>query len=319
MLPHGGNRGAPARRALASRSAACYRRIVSALALSLALALAAPAAAPRPAAARPRAKAAPTAAFRPAQARPGDPVVLEVRGLASRPHGELAGRELEFHPRGAGVWRAIAGLPLEQLPGPLDVELRAGPPDSAPVARARLEVVPPRFRETRLAVPPRYVEPPPPEVEARIAEDRAAFLAAFDQPPSPPLFRGRFRAPRQAAVTGRFGDLRTFNGETQGQHYGLDYKGRVGAPVLAANDGRVTLVRDAWASGLSVVVFHGSGVHSVYFHLSRALVREGDRVRRGQRIGRVGATGRSSGPHLHLGIRVRDLYVDPEAMLRLRP
>ena len=269
------------------------------------------------------AAASPTAAFHPAEARPGDPVVLEVRGLREQPRGELAGRPLEFHARRPGTWRAVAGLPLEQLPGPIDVELRTGPvrvapAESEPVVTARLEVVEPGFRETRLAVPPRYVEPRPPEVEARVAEDRAAFLAAYEQPPTPPLFRRPFQAPRRSAITGRFGDLRTFNGETQGQHYGVDFKGRVGEPVLAANDGRVTLVRDAWASGLSVVVFHGSGVHSAYFHLSRALVREGDTVRRGQRIGRVGATGRSSGPHLHWGMRIGDLYVDPEALLRLK-
>jgi murein DD-endopeptidase MepM/ murein hydrolase activator NlpD len=265
--------------------------------------------------------ASPAAAFRPAKARPGDPVVLEVRGVRQQPHGELAGRALEFHRSRAGVWRAIAGLPLEQLPGPLDVTLRAGAPDSdhsKALATAQLEVVTPGFRETRLAVPPRYVEPRPTEVEARVAEDRAAFLAAFDQPPAPPLFEKPFRAPRASRITGRFGDLRTFNGETQGQHYGTDFRGRVGDPVRAANDGRVTLVRDAWASGLSVVVFHGAGVHSVYFHLSQALVREGDEVKRGQRIGRVGASGRSSGPHLHWGMRVGDLYVDPEAVLRLK-
>jgi murein DD-endopeptidase MepM/ murein hydrolase activator NlpD len=262
--------------------------------------------------------ASPAAAFHPRTARPGDPVVLEVRGTPARPQGELAGRALQFHPIRPGVWRAYAGLPLEQLPGPVDVALRTGPPDSPPVAAARLEVVPPGFRETRLAVPPRYVEPLPPEVEARAAEDRAAFLAAFDQPPTPPLFRKSFQAPRRARITGRFGDLRTFNGDTQGQHYGTDFRGRVGNPVVAVNDGRVTLVRDAWASGLSVIVFHGSGLHSVYFHLSKALVREGDLVKRGQRIGRVGASGRSSGPHLHWGMRVGDLYVDPEAVLRLK-
>ncbi|HET7755198.1 MAG TPA: peptidoglycan DD-metalloendopeptidase family protein [Anaeromyxobacteraceae bacterium] len=262
--------------------------------------------------------ASPVATFRPPTARPGDPVVLEVRGARSEPRGELAGRALEFHPARPGVWRAIAALPLEQLAGPIDVPLRAGADAPEPACTARLEVVPPGFRETRLAVPPRFVEPRPAAVEAQVAEDRAAFLAAFAQPPTPPLFSKAFRAPRSSAVTGRFGDLRTFNGETQGQHYGTDFKGRVGDPVLAANDGRVTLVRDAWTSGLSVVVFHGAGVHSVYFHLSKSLVREGDVVKRGQRIGRVGASGRASGPHLHWGVRIGDLYVDPEAVLRLK-
>jgi murein DD-endopeptidase MepM/ murein hydrolase activator NlpD len=182
--------------------------------------------------------------------------------------------------------------------------------------RARFEVVDPGWRESRLTVPPVYTEPErPPELEARIAADRAAFTAAFAQEPSPPLFRRPFAWPRKAKVTGRFGDRRTFNGETKGQHYGTDLPGPVGAPVHAANDGVVALVRDAWAPGLSVVLFHGANLYTVYFHLSRADVEEGERVARGDRIGLLGASGRATGPHLHWGARVGDLYVDPESLL----
>ena len=101
------------------------------------------------------------------------------------------------------------------------------------------------------------------------------------------------------------------------QHYGLDLAGRVGAPIAAANAGRVVLVRDCWASGRTVVLWHGAGLYTTYFHLSRTLVPEGAHVARGQRIGLVGKTGRVSGPHLHWGVKVGDLYVDPRSVLGL--
>jgi murein DD-endopeptidase MepM/ murein hydrolase activator NlpD len=108
-----------------------------------------------------------------------------------------------------------------------------------------------------------------------------------------------------------------FNGKKQSQHYGTDLAGAVGAPVEATNDGLVVLARDCFASGKSIAVAHGGGLFSVYFHLSAIDVRPGDRVRRGQAIGKVGQTGRVTGPHLHFGMKVGDLYVDPESVYRL--
>jgi murein DD-endopeptidase MepM/ murein hydrolase activator NlpD len=147
--------------------------------------------------------------------------------------------------------------------------------------------------------------------------DQAAFGTAFAQPFEPPLFSSSFAPPRDAEVTGRFGDKRLFNGRLQSQHYGEDVSGSVGAPVLAINDGRAVLVRDCYASGRSVVVWHGAGLYSVYFHLSRFQVKPGETVRRGQRIGRVGKSGRVTGPHLHWGTKLGGLYVDPRSVLRL--
>jgi len=161
------------------------------------------------------------------------------------------------------------------------------------------------------------VEPHPPEVLERLEADRAALAEAFAQPPTPPLFAGSFALPRRARVTGRFGVERVLNGVKSSQHYGLDLSGRVGDPVAAANAGKVVLVRDCWASGKTLVLFHGAGLYTTYLHLSRALVEEGAMVSRGERIGLVGRSGRVSGPHLHFGTKVHDLYVDPESVLRL--
>jgi murein DD-endopeptidase MepM/ murein hydrolase activator NlpD len=205
------------------------------------------------------------------------------------------------------------GLPIETAAGPLPIEVAT----DVGSATATLRIEPSTFPRRSLEVPKTFVEPPPPEIERRQAEDRAAFARAFAQPPSPPLFRAPFAWPRKDRVTAGYGETRTFNGVKPGQHYGLDLAGKVGAPVVAANDGRVVLVRDAWASGDSVVVFHGAGLFTTYFHLSRIRVAEGEAVRRGQRIGDVGKTGRASGPHLHWGVRVGELYVDPRSVLRL--
>lgn len=264
--------------------------------------------------------AAPRATVRPPRARPGDVVRVEVRGVSEPPAGELAGRPLQFFAAGGSrsrgsraVFVAYAGLPVEMPVGAAAVKVGTGDR----VLEGRFEVIEPGWREKVLAVPPQFTEAKPPEVEARVQEDKAAFGLAFAQPAAPPAFVRPFAWPRVAKLTGRFGDRRTFNGATNGQHYGTDLSGPVGAPVRASNDGKVVLVRDAWASGLTVVLFHGANLYTVYFHLSRADVSEGDRVRRGARIGALGGSGRASGPHLHWGAKVGDLYVDPESLLAL--
>jgi len=92
----------------------------------------------------------------------------------------------------------------------------------------------------------------------------------------------------------------------------------VGDPVSAANDGTVVLARSCYASGNTVVIHHGGGLFTAYFHLSKIQVTSGKKVARGDRIGLVGKTGRVTGPHLHWAAKVRDLYVNPESLLRLR-
>jgi murein DD-endopeptidase MepM/ murein hydrolase activator NlpD len=254
----------------------------------------------------------------PARARPGDAVLVTVRGVESAPGASVAGRELAFF-RVAGGWGAVAGLPLETPPGPLAVSAAVTRPDGWSVeGSARLEVVAPAFPHRELEVDRQFVEPPPPEIARRIEADRAAFVKAFSQPGSAPLFTRGFALPRRARITAHFGEERRLNASKSSQHYGADLKGKVGAPVASSNDGEVVLVRDCWASGLSVVVWHGAGIYTTYFHLSASSVREGQRVRRGERLGLVGRSGRVSGPHLHWGVRVHDLYVDPESVLRLR-
>ena len=107
------------------------------------------------------------------------------------------------------------------------------------------------------------------------------------------------------------------NGKAASVHYGLDLTGPRGAPVLAANDGEVVITRDAYFSGKTVVIWHGAGLYTAYFHLDRISVREGQRVHKGETLGELGSTGRATGPHLHWGVKVDGLYVDPESLLAI--
>lgn len=114
---------------------------------------------------------------------------------------------------------------------------------------------------------------------------------------------------------GRFGSRRWFNGQPRSPHTGADFAAAAGTAVFAVAEGKVVLARELFFSGNSVFIDHGDGLITMYFHFSKTLVRPGQQVKRGTEIGRVGATGRASGPHLHLGVRWHGARVDPEQLL----
>ena len=113
---------------------------------------------------------------------------------------------------------------------------------------------------------------------------------------------------------GRFGARRIINGEPRNPHTGVDYAADTGTPVLAVADGRVVLAEEHFFAGNSIFVDHGQGLVSMYFHLSEIGVAAGDEVRRGATLGRVGATGRATGPHLHFGLRWHGWRIDPRPL-----
>jgi murein DD-endopeptidase MepM/ murein hydrolase activator NlpD len=249
-------------------------------------------------------------AVAPAVARPGDAVLVRVHAPAGAPvAGTAGGRALRFWDHGAERW-ALGALPIETAPGPLPVTVDAG---GAALA-ASIDVVEPGFPSKALRVAPRFVTPPP-SAKARIARDRAAFARAYDRPFTPPLFTARFAWPHPGGHHGRYGDQRTFNGHKESVHYGLDIEAQRGAPVHASNDGEVVLARDCYYSGKTVVLWHGADLYTLYFHMDRLDVRPGARVRQGDRLGVVGSTGRSTGPHLHWSVKVGGLYVDPDSIM----
>lgn len=172
------------------------------------------------------------------------------------------------------------------------------------------------FPEERLTLPPAMVTPPR-ELDQRIAREQALAAEVYRSSGADKLWdRGFTPALRQPAA-GNFGRRRTLNGVPRSPHTGQDYTAPAGTPVKAIAGGRVRLAGDFYYSGLTIFLDHGAGLVSVYMHLEKTLVAEGETVAGGQVIGRVGSTGRATGPHLHLGVRLLEQRVDPETLWRL--
>jgi murein DD-endopeptidase MepM/ murein hydrolase activator NlpD len=206
------------------------------------------------------------------------------------------------------TWYGFLAADLKAQPGryPLLIKVLPGPWEQT------LEVTVDKKERgvRRLKLPKEMVDLDAPTME-RVKREAAVMEEVLGEPPAAPLWRGRFLSPVAGEVVGPFGQASVINDSPRSPHSGVDLKAGRGTPVQAMNHGKVTLVADQFFTGLSVVIDHGGGVQSMYFHLDRVLVNQDDRVGKGQVIGLVGSTGRASGPHLHLGVRVNSARVDP--------
>ncbi len=156
-----------------------------------------------------------------------------------------------------------------------------------------------------------------PENAKRALREREIVLKLFSSKIEPPRFSLPFGAPASPLPKNEndFGSLRTFNGKIESVHTGRDYPVNEGSPIKAIADGTVVLADEHFVTGNSVYIDHGDGMVSASFHMSAINVKTGDEVKRGQVIGKVGATGRASGAHLHLGIRWLGARVDAQPLL----
>jgi murein DD-endopeptidase MepM/ murein hydrolase activator NlpD len=237
--------------------------------------------------------------------------------LATIVLGHLAGEPLHFEVDPNGGYRALGAVPL----GATDsanihlILIRGGIIETG---RARLPVLPRRAGGERLRAPARFTPPPDSALQVRIDRERALARATYARAHEmPPLWRGPFRRPRDTRVTSPFGAGREVNGVWRSTHSGLDLAGPNGAPVRVAQRGVIALIGDFFYGGNSIYVYHGAGLMTMYQHLSRVHVAVGDTVARGQVIGRVGATGRVTGPHLHWEAHYGRVAFDPTDLLSL--
>jgi murein DD-endopeptidase MepM/ murein hydrolase activator NlpD len=178
-------------------------------------------------------------------------------------------------------------------------------------------VAPRQFTVQKLTLPKGMVDLDP-ETERRALAEGEQLRALYRTLTPERLWRGRFLRPLAGDEPGSgFGSRRIINGQPRAPHTGVDYAAPTGTPVLAANAGRVALVAEFFFPGRLAVLDHGLGLHTLYFHLDRVSVQEGQIVDRGEAIGTVGATGRATGPHLHFGAQIGAARVDPEVLLAL--
>jgi murein DD-endopeptidase MepM/ murein hydrolase activator NlpD len=212
------------------------------------------------------------------------------------------------------TWRGLVGLDVEQVPGAIVLKAGGTPANAAPLARTvTLQVEPAAFAERTLTVAPRFVDPPA-SARPRI-EREAKQLHAIYQTVSTDRTPGVFAAPVPHRRSSPFGARSIFNGVPRERHGGLDFASPAGAVIRAPAAGKVVLVAPLYFTGNTVVIDHGRGLYSVLAHMQRTLVRPGQVVRQGARLGTVGMTGRATGPHLHWTVRLGSTRIDPAAVL----
>jgi murein DD-endopeptidase MepM/ murein hydrolase activator NlpD len=250
----------------------------------------------------------------------GSPCVFRVRLPAnlSSLRGMWQGKTVYFSfDQTSATWQGLAGIDLDTKPGSQQLSLEAvSAAGQRTVYGQDIPVAKGIYRVTALSVPKKFIEPDQ-ETLLRIQQEKGLKDQAFSLTTPERLWSGRFAAPARSITTGVFGSQRTFNGVRQSVHQGLDYRASTGTPITAISDGRVILARDFFFEGNFLVIDHGQGLLSLYMHLSAFKVKEGDRVSKGQLVALSGGTGRSTGPHLHLGVRWQGVYVDPAILLRL--
>jgi murein DD-endopeptidase MepM/ murein hydrolase activator NlpD len=257
----------------------------------------------------------PLVRVQPGTAKPGDAVLITVYGAATAPTGTLGAWPLHFLPFHLG-YQALIGLPTDIKLAPLKVALAFTAQGKKETYALSLDVVEPNFRHDELKVAGKFVSPSKAE-KKWAAEDQKAFDEAFHQGFVARLFELPFSWPKVARLSAPFGDLRLFNGKKQSQHFGADIDGDIGDSAFAANDGVVAMTRECFGSGNTVIIHHGEGLYTAYFHLSRIDVKKGDPIKQGAQVGLVGKTGRVTGPHLHWGVKIDGRWVDPQSVLRL--
>jgi murein DD-endopeptidase MepM/ murein hydrolase activator NlpD len=219
-------------------------------------------------------------------------------------------------PKGLDVHRALVGIDLEKLAGKFDLTVSAKGAISDPITcTAAITVRAGKFATESLKVAPNFVEPNPEQL-AQAEAERKHLREIFATITPEKLWQGAFRIPLDGVKTGgNFGKRRVLNGQPGSPHSGVDFPAPTGTPVHAAQRGRVVLAEPLYFSGNTVLVDHGLGVYTLYGHFSEIDVKPGDLVETGALLGKVGATGRVTGPHLHWGLTVNRARVNALAIV----
>jgi len=248
---------------------------------------------------------------------PGEVVRLDIHSSIDL---ERLGVSVPWHPviafrTGPRDWRALVGIDLDVPPGEYEARLDGTTAGGEHVFGSQtIHVELKEFPTRNLRVAPRFVTPPP-GAEARIERERLLLGRLFRVNAPEPRWTEPFVVPIAGAVVSGFGVRSVFNNEPRAPHGGADFASAEGTPVVAPDAGDVVLVQNLYFTGNTVVIDHGVGLQSLFAHLSRMEVHEGDVVTRGQIVGAVGATGRATGPHLHWSVRLNGARVDPMSLV----
>ena len=238
---------------------------------------------------------------------PGGVAVVDLGAAASAPSASFQGKPVLVIHEDRLNWIAIVGLPLTLKPGPQQLSSQG----AAGTRQLNFNVGSKHYAEQRITLKnPQMVNPDTSNlkrIERELAEQTRAYQQVSPGTPS----NLQLDKPVKGPLSSRFGLRRFFNGEERNPHSGLDFAVPAGTPIKAPAAGKVTLIGNYFFNGNTVFIDHGQGFISMFCHLSKIDVRLGQQLARGAVLGRVGATGRATGPHMHWNISLNDARVDP--------
>lgn len=245
----------------------------------------------------------------------GEIVELKIAGGLTDVKGRVGKETIYFYPAAGAAYAAIVGVDLEAKPGPLKVTITGTAMSGRPLEReVEFYVKAKAFQREELTVAAEFDQLSP-EVLERIRRERERLDSVFAASSPARLWEGPFVQPVAGGITSPFGYRRVVNGLARAPHTGTDLRAALGTEVGAANHGRVVFLGDFFFSGKSLVLDHGAGLFTLYFHLSEFKAPAGGLVRKADIIGLSGMSGRVTGPHLHWGARINKARIDPFALV----
>ena len=216
----------------------------------------------------------------------------------------------------AGNRFALIAIPYRTAPGTANLLMSWKNSAGNHSRRVPFRIVAGKYKTDELEVDASRVNPTKKNLERAKREAhkiKRIYANGMDQR----LWEGDFQLPMSSEITSSFGNKRVFNGQLKSYHNGVDFRARTAAPVFASNSGVVKLAENLFYSGNAVIIDHGTGIFTIYAHLSRIDVTAGRRIEKGQCLGLTGATGRVSGPHLHWGVKIRGIAINPIQLMEL--
>jgi murein DD-endopeptidase MepM/ murein hydrolase activator NlpD len=244
---------------------------------------------------------------------PGSAVLVTVTG-AEPSTGEFMHMKLHFAKDGDS-FMAISGVDLFAKPGTYTLKIEFPSPTTNAAADSQVQVIEKEYPVERFTLKEKVTLTA--EELKRVDREKDILDSIWNTESPESLWTPGFIAPVSGRKGSVFGLRRIINNEPRSPHTGADIKADEGTQVLATSSGKIVFAAEQFFSGNSIVLDHGNGIYSMYFHLSKIVTPLGTVVKKGDVIGLVGMTGRASGPHLHWGFRVQGARVDPEAMLGL--